>query len=71
MQIRIRIQEDFLNADPCGSGSATLLFGIYNVLYDLLQVTVKSRMTSVLEVAAVQQVSSPLHFPPYNRAHVP
>ena len=25
--IRIRIQEDFLNADPCGSGSATLCTG--------------------------------------------
>ena len=25
MRIRIQIQEDFLNADPCGSGSATLI----------------------------------------------
>ena len=24
-QMRIRFQEDFLNADPCGSGSATLI----------------------------------------------
>ena len=25
MRIRIQIQEDFLNPDPCGSGSATLI----------------------------------------------